>query len=46
MMRDVPLYTSGGTDPFTSITGVSTGGSPITGNGSNYQVLSWFICWR
>jgi len=36
MIRDVPLYTSGGTDPFTSLT---TGGSPITGNGSNYQLL-------
>ena len=41
IIRDVPLYTSGGTDPFTSITGVSTGGSPITSNGSNYQVLSF-----
>jgi len=36
MIRDVPLYTSGGTDPFTY---QQTGGSPITGNGSNYQVL-------
>jgi len=36
MIRDVPLYTSGGTDPFT---GLTTGGSPITGNGSNYQFL-------
>jgi len=36
MIRDVPLYTSGGTDPFT---GLTTGGSPITGNGSNWQVL-------
>jgi len=36
MIRDVPLYTSGGTDAFT---GLSVGGSPITGNGSNYQVL-------
>ncbi len=43
MIRDVPLYTSGGTDPFASIypISVSTGGSPITGNGSNYQVLSF-----
>ena len=38
MIRDVPLYTSGGTDPFT---GLTTGGSTITGNGSNYQVLSF-----
>jgi len=38
MIRDVPLYTSGGTDPFTY---QQTGGSPITGNGSNYQVLSF-----
>jgi hypothetical protein len=36
MIRDVPLYTSGGTDPFT---GLPVGGSPITGNGSNYQLL-------
>jgi len=36
MIRDVVLYTSGGTDPFT---GSTTGGSPITGNGSNYQLL-------
>jgi len=36
MIRDVVLYTSGGTDPFTNL---STGGSPITGNGSNYQLL-------
>ena len=36
MLRDVVLYTSGGTDPFTSLT---TGGSPITGNSSNYQFL-------
>ena len=36
MIRDVPLYTSGGTDPFT---GFPVGGSPITGNGSNYQLL-------
>jgi len=36
MIRDVPLYTSGGTDYFT---GLPVGGSPITGNGSNYQVL-------
>ena len=36
MLRDVVLYTSGGTDPFT---GLSTRGSPITGNGSNYQLL-------
>jgi len=35
MIRDVPLYTSGGTDPFNG----SVGGSPITGNGSNYQLL-------
>ena len=38
MIRDVPLYTSGGTDPFS---GLPVGGSPITGNGSNYQVLSF-----
>ena len=36
MMRDVPLYTSGGTDPFT---GLPIGGSPITANGSNGQPL-------
>jgi len=36
MIRDVVFYTSGGTDPFTSLT---TGGSPITGNSSNYQFL-------
>jgi len=36
MLRDVPLYTSGGTDPFT---GLPVGGSPITGNGSNSQLL-------
>jgi len=36
MIRDVPLYTSGGTDPFT---GSPVGGSPITGNSSNYQFL-------
>ena len=36
MIRDVPLYTSGGTDPFTDL---AVGGSPITGSGSNYQVL-------
>jgi len=36
VIRDIPLYTSGGTDPFT---GLPVGGSPITGNGSNYQVL-------
>jgi len=36
MIRDVRLYTSGGTDPFT---GSSVGGSPITGNSSNYQFL-------
>jgi len=36
MIRDVPLYTSGGTDAFT---GSPVGGSPITGNGSNYQLL-------
>ena len=38
MIRDIPLATSGGTDPFT---GLPVGGSPITGNGSNYQVLSF-----
>jgi len=36
MIRDVPLYTSGGTDPFT---GLPVGGSPITGNGGNNQFL-------
>jgi len=36
MIRDVPLYTSGGTDPYT---GLPVGGSPITGNGSNAQLL-------
>ena len=36
MIRDIPLYTSGGTDPFT---GLPVGGSPITGNGSNSQLL-------
>ena len=36
MIRDVPLYTSGGTDPFN---GSPVGGSPITGNGSNNQFL-------
>jgi len=36
MIRDIPLYTSGGTDPFT---GLPVGGSPITGNGSNGQLL-------
>jgi len=36
MIRDVPLYTSGGRDPFTDL---AVGGSPITGSGSNYQVL-------
>jgi len=36
MIRDVPLYTSGGTDPFTNL---PTGGGPITGNGSNGQLL-------
>ena len=36
MIRDIPLYTSGGTDAFT---GSPVGGSPITGNGSNYQLL-------
>ena len=35
VIRDIPLFTSGGTDPFT---GLPVGGSPITGNGSNYQV--------
>jgi len=41
MIRDVPLYTSGGTDPFASVYpfSVSTVGSPITGNGGNYQAL-------
>ena len=39
IIRDVPLYTSGGTDPFTSFYSLPTGGSPITANGSNYQVL-------
>jgi len=38
MIRDVPLYTSGGTDPFS---GLPVGGSPITGNGNNSQVLSF-----
>lgn len=36
MIRDIPLATSGGTDPFT---GLPVGGSPITGNGSNSQLL-------
>jgi len=36
MIRDVPLYTSGGTDPFT---GLPVGGSPITGSGSNSRLL-------
>ena len=36
MIRDFPLATSGGTDPFT---GLPVGGSPITGNGGNSQVL-------
>ncbi len=36
MIRDVVLYTSGGTDPFTDL---PVGGSPITGNGSNGQLL-------
>ena len=36
MIRDIPLATSGGTDPFT---GLPVGGSPITGNGSNGQLL-------
>jgi hypothetical protein len=36
MIRDIPLYTSGGTDPFTNL---PVGGSPITGNGSNGQLL-------
>ena len=36
MIRDIPLFTSGGTDPFT---GLPVGGSPITGSGSNSQLL-------
>jgi len=36
MIRDIPLYTSGGTDPFTAL---PVGGSPITGNGGNGQLL-------
>jgi len=36
MIRDIPLYTSGGTD---TLTGLPVGGSPITGSGGNYQVL-------
>jgi len=36
MIRDVPLYTSGGRDPFTDL---AVGGSPITGSGSNSQLL-------
>jgi hypothetical protein len=36
MIRDVVLYTSGGTDPFTNL---PTSGGPITGNGSNGQLL-------
>jgi len=36
MLRDVVLYASGGTDPFT---GLSTNGGSITGNGSNGQLL-------
>jgi hypothetical protein len=38
MIRDVPLYTSGGRDPFT---GFPTEGSPITGGGYNYQLLGF-----
>jgi len=36
MMRDFPLYTSGGTDAFT---GLPIGGSPITSGSYNYQLL-------
>ena len=36
MIRDIPLYTSGGTDPFTDL---AVGGSPITGSGGNGQLL-------
>jgi len=36
MIRDVVLYTSGGTDPFTNL---PTSGGPILGNGSNGQLL-------
>jgi len=36
MIRDIPLYTSGGGDPFT---GLPVGGSPITGGGSNGMLL-------
>jgi len=38
MIRDIPLYTSGGGDPFT---GLPVGGSPITGGGSNSQILGF-----
>ncbi len=38
MIRDIPLYTSGGTDPFTNL---PTGGGSITGNGSNGQPLGF-----
>jgi len=36
MIRDVVLYTSGGTDPFTNL---PTSGGSITSNGSNGQLL-------
>ena len=36
MIRDIPLWTSGGTDPFTNLT---VGGGPITGNNSFGQLL-------
>jgi len=39
MIRDVPLWRSGGTDPFTNLstTGITAG--PILGNSSNGQLL-------
>ena len=36
MIRDIPVYISGGIDP---INGLPTEGSPITSNGSNQQIL-------
>jgi hypothetical protein len=36
MIRDIPLYISGGTDPFTNL---STSGGTITGNGSIGRLL-------
>jgi len=36
VIRDIPLATSGSTDPFT---GLPVGGSPITGNGNISELL-------